>query len=167
MKCPRCDSDIPEDMKFCGFCGVEVESGKEITLDAWNSYFNFILVEISRVVSRKLRLLVLIGILMVSTMAIWVGSLPFQTTQTLLLYYIVPIIALLISGAYIFGLKDEIKAFGNTLEAFEDTRLAILDGKLTTSKEIIAHLEEIYKQINPGLKAVRDAARRVLDEHPQ
>ncbi len=166
MKCPRCDSDIPEDMKFCGFCGVEVESGRKITLDAWNSYFNFILVDISELVSSKIRLMGLIGILTVSALPIWLMTLPFQTAQTLL-SLIVPVLVLFFGLAFMFGLKDEIKAFGKTIVAFEDARLGILAGKLTTSKEIIAHLEDIFKQIKPSFKAVRDATRRVLDEHPQ
>lgn len=84
-----------------------------------------------------------------------------------MLSFLVPILVLFFGLAYAFGLKDEILAYGKNIVAFEDARLGILAGKLTTSKGIIAHLEDIFKQTKPRLKAVRDATRRVLDELPQ
>lgn len=154
-------------MKFCGSCGVDVENGKKITLDAWNEYFNYASVATAEFIKWKLRSLNMTAVLIILIVVIWVGALPFQNLQTLLLWYLIPIFTLLMGGAYLYGLQDEIKAIGKHLGGFEDARLAILTGKLTTSKEIIAHLEDLVKGLKPSFKDVRNVARQILDELPQ
>ncbi|TET90277.1 MAG: zinc ribbon domain-containing protein [Methanomassiliicoccales archaeon] len=145
MKCPRCDSPVTDDMKFCGHCGVEVESGKKITLDAWIGYINHTQ-ETLRSRSRTLSRLNLAGLgIAIFSIPFVVVIIPFLSATTAL-FLVLPFIGFFFGSILISFSRSELRELEKPLQICENAKLAVLAGNLTTSKEITGYLENQLKK---------------------
>lgn len=132
-------------MKFCGNCGVEVETGKRTTLDAWMDYINSTqetLVDRLHGYSR----LSLAGLIVASiSVPFIVVIIPFLSATTAL-FLVFPFIGSYLGLGIARFAKKELHKLESPIQICESAKLAVLSGELTTSKEIIGYLEKQTKK---------------------
>jgi hypothetical protein len=145
MKCPRCDSLVSEYMKFCGNCGVEVETGNKTTIDAWINYITSMQETLVDRLHRFSRLN-LVGLIVASvSLPFIVVVIPFLSA-TIALLWLFPFVGAFLGLGIARSAREELRKLKNPMQIYEGTKLAVLSGELTTSKEIIGYLEKQIKK---------------------
>jgi len=84
--CPQCGKKVPDNMKFCGFCGVELATGRVATTERWLAYMRTVVsaCDTTRVITSEM--LIASGALISGSIVTFISKLTAQTpTDTIIM----------------------------------------------------------------------------------
>jgi hypothetical protein len=145
MECPRCNSKLPDNLKYCGFCGIEIATGRQNVPDSWSEYARTIMDQNVQAISVNInRVMVGIAVLLGSLVALAsvVGDYPFLKPILIGLAFALFIVVLL----FIIGSTITIREGSIVNMILGATYVKILKGELKTTQEIFNFLSESQKK---------------------
>ena len=129
--CPQCGKKVPDNMKFCGFCGIEVETGKAAATDRWIGFLQTQIEAIVRANSTKTNA-------QVAAASVTIGGAALATSLasgSSLLIGMVVIFALIGGPTMLFVLDAEKEILAIFRTMCNKAYLLALKGELSTSSE--------------------------------
>lgn len=166
MKCPRCNSKVPDNMKFCGFCGIELETGNEEVIHLWNDYFNSQLAYCSdRMTGLDAKTIASMGLLFGSVITLVANS-ALESPQSLAL---VVLSSFGIVGGFFLSRFFLIRKLELNIVVMisGDAHWNILKGELKTSNEIVSYLGGLFRKYQSRIKRSLRAWYSIRGEEPE
>jgi len=97
--CPQCGKKVPDNMKFCGFCGIELETGRHQVNEGWLEFFQIQLAYVDNSDSNIVTLIGLLGGLLAGSYAAYM-ALPAWNWSAWDWYYLALRVLLLIVAGF-------------------------------------------------------------------
>ena len=166
MDCPQCEKKAPDNMKFCGWCGIELEGGTRRTIEEWTAYLQ---TELSLTSGRRNRLhefivgLTTLGILSAVTAMTNVPDWNSNPSYVLLSLGLVGMLATLV---LMMEITKGIKANGAWDFCLITAYRKALNGKLNSTKDFLDHFALYEKSLGEFLNYGKDVRGRFWAKLP-
>ncbi|TET91579.1 MAG: zinc ribbon domain-containing protein [Methanomassiliicoccales archaeon] len=151
MKCPRCNSKVPDNLKYCGFCGIEIKTGREKSVEYWMEYIRTILhlnQDNRGIASRYIIASATLGIVSILTLVV---QIPFETVQSIVIG-VLALIGMGVSGYLLYVLVISVYENQVLLWMYEEIYYGILVGELNTSSDVMTYRHNLMETLKEDLK---------------
>lgn len=163
MKCPRCNSKVPDNFSHCGFCGIEFQTGRERILDVWIQHLDCSLAYNSdRFGESNTRLIASMTLIILSIITL-VESYPFSSLPSLT-FAVLSVVGIL-GGIFLLSWFLSMSAELNTINAMiSATQRMILYGELKSTQDIINLKKFMESRLHKQLKHSNESQRMFLED---
>lgn len=133
-ECPQCSNQMPDAMRFCGFCGIELETGKKATTDRLLEYVHMTLtsnVEYNSDVSTKL-----IGsmTLAIGSTVTLVSNIPFDSLNARI-FGILSLVGIVAGAVFIAACHTALGWLQESNRTFNAAFRKLLMGEISTASD--------------------------------
>ena len=151
VDCPQCGKKVPDNMKFCGFCGIELATGKEATTERWFSYFETNTMYNLQLMSNAERRVIAFATLALTSMGVFLANLSFSSPIQIVLAFL-GLIGMAVGFSSISSnLKSHEMADAINL-VYQSAHKQGLMGRLSTSTEFLHYIDTLQGRFNPDLR---------------
>jgi RNA polymerase subunit RPABC4/transcription elongation factor Spt4 len=156
--CPRCGKKVPDNMKFCGFCGIELETAKATTTERWMAFLQTIMADDAQVASvMNSRIMGSVAFIAGSIITA-VSNFPFSSYATLVLG-ILGVIGICI-GAWFFHVSvDDLYSIETHSRIHLMAYDGAVNGRLSTAKDFDMFISYACEKFKDDMKIMMKSAK--------
>lgn len=150
VQCPTCSKKMPDNLRFCGFCGIELRTGREQTVDRWLAYIHTTLVVNAERLSD-------IGNRIIASVALIAGSLVTLVTNfsfDSILLWILGLLGLLVGVTCFWLFTSASQGLSTLCTILDIASVLALAGKLVTSQDFNHFIGQSRERAKHRMKLV-------------
>ncbi len=162
MECPRCSSKVPDNFSYCGFCGIELDTGREKAIERWFDYLNSVMSHNSERQTNLTTMTIASITLSILSLLTFIESIPFPTIHAIA-FGILSLIGISVGVILTKSFLDARVELNFVTTMMDMTQRKILSGELRTTKDMIAwrnlwraRTQDKFKYLGAGDKELQE-----------
>ena len=149
--CPQCGKKVPDNLRFCGFCGIELATGKEAMTERWLAYLRTLISINTKAASMADTRMIAFGTLAIGSLLALITNLP-PTSAAGSIVAVLASMGLIFGSRFLWNSLSSIQSANARHHIFRSAYELGLNGRLSTSKDFSGFMELMRERLRRHLE---------------